>query len=266
MKLETNAGPPLWLKMFAAILLFVLAPLVLCWLVEGKRSQTAIDALGEHSLVEQGQLCNEQGCEVAVLFHGVVSKSSVDQVGSVLTATPGVKWLCLESPGGDSQWGRKLANYVHGLALGTCVVPRIGQVATSEPDTSVSECGSACSYIWLGGVRRVLAADRARVGFHGRYLADHWCCAPANFIHRALERLDYALDGIFMGEAKARDELVRRSQLCGPNEFHRLYTADALKLGLISSRDAKASWHWKSDKPDLVFGKLPHGNECTSEN
>jgi hypothetical protein len=118
---------------------------------DGGRYVIARGADGDCIVAVQGFITRE----TTRMFDDVIRRS--DALGC---APP---WLMLESPGGLT---------ADGLALGREVRARKLRTVTR------GSCASACSIIFLGGVERVLAGPRARIGFHQPATtrgASRWC-------------------------------------------------------------------------------------------
>ena len=105
--------------------------------------------------------------ECVVAVQGFITRETTRMFDDVIRRTDALgcapPWLMLESPGGLT---------ADGLALGREVRARKLRTVTR------GSCASACSIIFLGGVERVLAGPRARIGFHQPATtrgANRWC-------------------------------------------------------------------------------------------
>ena len=91
----------------------------------------------------------------AIALQGVVNMAAgetFDQVVARSTAAGCTRpWIVLESPGGG---------LFDGLRMGELVRERRFRTVTRY------ECSSACGFIFMGGVERVLVGSRARIGLH----------------------------------------------------------------------------------------------------
>lgn len=85
-----------------------------------------------------------------LLISGYFSWGLLTRAENALAENPGIDTVILNSPGGHSAVGRKLAALFKAHHLNTAVV---------------EFCGSACTFAFAGGERR-LASPRARIGFH----------------------------------------------------------------------------------------------------
>lgn len=235
--------------------------LAICDLWGSRPVKTTIAERGVETKVHPGMLCSDRdNCEQAFFFQGGISKTSVATLTEALNLAQGVSWVCLDSPGGESDEGRELGRKLRGRNVGTCVVPRHQVGADDQP----SECGSACSSAWLGGSKRVLAQNGAAVGFHASFIGDNWCCTVSNFAHRqVLQRLYTWKEGYALGNADARDALRDKGSSCGPNEFYFLRAEEARSLKLVLAEQSTPGWHWKPLDQTAKFTAQPRAFDCS---
>jgi hypothetical protein len=138
-----------WRNLAAKFALVVFAVLVLaafsamlCTAVSAKKVLDGVTSQGENARVFDGQLCDENTCVQAFLFQGSVSANSAQLVKAALRGSQ-VRWVCMESAGGESDAANDLATTLHSDGVGTCVVPRV----TAPGVQKAALCGSACSTI-----------------------------------------------------------------------------------------------------------------------
>lgn len=229
--------PKLWWA--AAALLIVIGSFVLC-------KHTDENAKQDKEVAEQakmpeilvGELCSAaDSCEPAIMFSGPIKGEPMKKLLAQFDATKAT-WLCLNSGGGDSEVGIRTANEIRRLNIGTCVVP----ADTGGEQHIGTACVSACSKIWLNGKRRILASEKAEVGFHPDYVGVGKCCWLPNLIIRG----EYMLQPFFEhGDEDARRELREKGAIHDAYSYYSLKTEEAKRLHLITAEDAAKRWYWK---------------------
>ena len=170
------------------------------------------------------------------MYAGPVKKEPMMKLLAKLDTTK-ASWLCLNSNGGDSEVGISIANEIRMRNIGTCVVPANTGI---EPHRKTA-CVSACSTIWLNGKRRILATEKAEVGFHPDYVGVGKCCWLPNLIIRGM----YTLQPLFEdGDEDARRELREKGASHDAYTYYSLKTQEAKRLHLVTAEDANKSWQW----------------------
>lgn len=244
--------------LLGALILGMAIMFPLCQFTSAANVSEKVAISGTAALVVPGKLCGPTDCQPALLFHGGVSEESMSRLRSAVASLPEGSWVCLSSPGGESDAARVTATYLRERKIGTCVVP-LG----SGAHPMATECGSACSTLWLGGAKRLLALDGAAVGFHQAFIGEGWCCGPSNAVKAAQARWAAWRDGHALGDAQARETLYVKGKDCGTAEFYRLRTYEAAQLGLVPRSDLEAQWAWRPDAP-VELPALPVARDCAS--
>lgn len=239
--------------------LVALLSLPLCHFVTQIEFTPIVEQRGATAVVVHGELCRSNDCRPALMFHGGVTQVSMELLRAKLVQSPKVSWVCLASPGGEGDYARDLVSFLRERQVGTCAVPRQQDDGHLEP----IECGSACSFLWLGGAQRVLAPDGASIGFHQSYFGPYWCCTLSNVIKAGLARWAVWRDGVNFGDAPARAELYRKGSSCGPHEFYRLRVPEASRLRLVGKEGAAAGWFWRPVASGTMFQELPRAQDCS---
>lgn len=246
--------------MVVAILVFLLvaAPMLVCTYQFKWGLEPAVVSGGDRTVIALGGLCQGENCRPALMFHGSVSAPSMAKLLATLDAHPEVKAVCLASPGGQGEYARVAARAFKTYGINTCVAPRL----LEDGRKVVTVCGSACSYLWLGGSQRLLAARGAEVGFHQTFMGEGLCCTLNNAIQATKTRYAVWSDGRELGDAEARMALYRKGANCGPSQFYALRQQEAVQLGLVSPSEQRNDWYWKADDPAIAFPPLPQAEPC----
>ena len=86
------------------------------------------------------------------------------------------------------------------------------------------ECTSACGFIWLGGVRRVMEPD-VRIGFHAAWVRSETGGADVSSVANALV-------GAYMQEIGLSDVAIAYLTSAAPTQFNWLNRRNARALGI----------------------------------
>ncbi len=260
-------GKVYWGVLYGGLALFVLVviSMMVCKLTSGRAASQVVVESAASAVVQRGRLCHgDADCRPALMFHGSVDADSMGRLKAELERSPGVQWVCLSSPGGQADAARAMEHYLRSKKLSTCVAAR--RMEPKEAGAPVqwlaSECGSACSQVWLGGQQRLLALKGADVGFHRAFDGTADCCLVNNFLRASIERVREYGDGRKLGDADARSHLAAKASQCGPSEFYKLRAPEALRLGLVSADHATAGWDWRPDDVNAPYPSNPVGADC----
>lgn len=93
-------------------------------------------------------------------YRGMLSEASISEVETLLAGNPDVRWLQVESPGGDVELGMVLGELVHAHRLNVRVVG----------DGFHSSCAT---YVFAAGDIKLIGTD-ALVSWHGSAIQHEW--------------------------------------------------------------------------------------------
>lgn len=160
---EKSPSEKRWIVVGAVFFIFLFASVGYCKL----RDEPTLPNY-EKLKVHAGYVCDDVGgCDTKViLLKGQIVPSSISVIEEIQRAkTAGATIVCIDSPGGDGEASRSIADAIHSNELDTCVAKKY---LDSEKNllSSNAECNSACPWIVISGAQRVAFSSAAAVGFH----------------------------------------------------------------------------------------------------
>lgn len=134
---------------------------------------TTVDVKPEPMTVRLVRACSDSNiCSTeAFLLSGRIflteTKSTLEILDKAIKSHPKIKYVCLNSIGGENESAAALAMYISEAKLNTCLSTKFKNPDGSAYSVENVSCQSSCTWLMLAGKERVIFNSNIRVGFHG---------------------------------------------------------------------------------------------------